>query len=184
MTVVYYLTKEWRESDGGVLVDLQTGTRHVPLFNSAVLFTVPRFHEVTPVTAARPRFGIFGWFLKPGRSYDLLLADEPAKVGGKEGASGQQQPPEEAKKDDTEQQPEAAKEGAEEGTKTQQPARRLEPARARRKKRRREGAAGAAGGECGDAPGEGPALQCPLARRLLAKLARKKGPSNRQVPDV
>ena len=25
VTVVYYLTKEWQESDGGVLVDLQTG---------------------------------------------------------------------------------------------------------------------------------------------------------------
>jgi hypothetical protein len=174
--------------------------RHVPLFNSAVLFTVPRFHEVTPVTAARPRYSIFGWFLQRGRSYDLLLADAPAKVGGKEGATGKQQPPEEAKNDDTEQLPEEAKEGAEDGgmeqrseaakegakmrQQHQHPARRLEAARARRKKRRREGATGVASGERGDAAREDPAPQCRLARRLLAKLARKKGPSNSQVLDV
>jgi hypothetical protein len=36
---------------------------------------VPRFHEVTAVTASRPRYSIFGWFLKPGRIYPLRLSE-------------------------------------------------------------------------------------------------------------
>ena len=35
---IFYLTKGWDESLGGAFVDLQTGERHVPVFNSLVAF--------------------------------------------------------------------------------------------------------------------------------------------------
>lgn len=80
IAVIYYLTKDWREEYGGVLVDIETGTRHVPQFNSLIAFDVPRFHEVTAVTAPRPRFSIFGWFLTEGRKYELLTAEQQART--------------------------------------------------------------------------------------------------------
>ena len=46
---IFYLTKSWRHSDGGVLIDRQGpgGDREfVPEFNSAMLFRVPRLHAV------------------------------------------------------------------------------------------------------------------------------------------
>lgn len=62
VTLVYYLTKGWSKELGGCFVDLEAadapgGRRiYVPQFNTAVLFRVPRFHQVTPVTTTRPRW--------------------------------------------------------------------------------------------------------------------------------
>lgn len=36
----------------------------IPRFNSAIAFRVPRYHEVTPLAAPRPRYSLFGWFLQ------------------------------------------------------------------------------------------------------------------------
>ncbi len=43
---------------GGALVDLEGGATHVPRFNRVVAFRIPRWHEVTAVTAARPRLSV------------------------------------------------------------------------------------------------------------------------------
>mmetsp|Transcript_26367 Transcript_26367/g.84485 ORF Transcript_26367/g.84485 Transcript_26367/m.84485 type:complete len:283 (-) Transcript_26367:693-1541(-) len=69
IAVIFYLTKEWEESYGGLLVDGQTGDVYVPEFNSIVAFYVPRTHEVTPLAVARPRYSVFGWFLSPEDLY-------------------------------------------------------------------------------------------------------------------
>ena len=45
---------------------------YVPQFNSVIAFKVPRYHQVTPVSSSQPRFSVFGWFLQPGRLYDLF----------------------------------------------------------------------------------------------------------------
>jgi hypothetical protein len=76
IAVIYYLTKDWKESDGGTLVDIPTGTSYVPEFNSLVAFRIPRFHEVKAVTADRARYSIFGWFLTEGIIYDLFKGGE------------------------------------------------------------------------------------------------------------
>ena len=81
LAIIYYLTKDWTESDGGVLIDLHEGTRkrYIPKFNSLVAFEVPRFHEVTSVKkrlGRDPRFSIFGWFLEEGNIYSFLADTE------------------------------------------------------------------------------------------------------------
>jgi Rps23 Pro-64 3,4-dihydroxylase Tpa1-like proline 4-hydroxylase len=58
---IYYLTRGWSEADGGHLVDLEAPGRpqqHLPAFNSVVLFRIPRWHEVKPVTGDRPRYSV------------------------------------------------------------------------------------------------------------------------------
>ena len=45
---------------------------YVPQFNSIIAFKVPRYHQVTPVSSSQPRYSVFGWFLQPGRLYDLF----------------------------------------------------------------------------------------------------------------
>lgn len=76
---IYYLSKDWRRDYGGLLVDCESGTEYVPEFNSVVLFRIPRMHEVTPVTiTSQKRLSIFGWFLRPGRLYDLQLSEPTA----------------------------------------------------------------------------------------------------------
>ena len=87
ITLVYYLAKDWKPEMGGAFVDLVTGIKHVPEFNSAVFFKVPRFHEVEAVALDRPRYSIFGWYLLPGELYDLFDGKE-GNGGGKEKNSG------------------------------------------------------------------------------------------------
>lgn len=60
-----------------------------PKFNRLVVFSVPRYHQVTPVVpqpaasgAPRLRLSIFGWFLQPGRLYPLLAADSADGIVG------------------------------------------------------------------------------------------------------
>mmetsp|Transcript_62315 Transcript_62315/g.115650 ORF Transcript_62315/g.115650 Transcript_62315/m.115650 type:complete len:301 (-) Transcript_62315:143-1045(-) len=65
VALIYYLTKNWDEAYGGLLIDnLRDGPRIiVPEFNSMVCFLVPREHQVTRVAEGAPtRYSIFGWF--------------------------------------------------------------------------------------------------------------------------
>lgn len=74
IAVIYYLTKDWTLGMGGALVDLEDPGGHctyVPMYNSAVVFLVPRFHQVTPVTAPRPRFSVRGWDAEGGAVWAL-----------------------------------------------------------------------------------------------------------------
>ncbi|KAK3241218.1 hypothetical protein CYMTET_48996 [Cymbomonas tetramitiformis] len=64
IAVIFYLTKSWDEADGGCFIDHATGDVYVPEFNSLIAFRVPRLHSVTPVKVRRPRYSIFGWFLR------------------------------------------------------------------------------------------------------------------------
>ena len=74
---IYYLTPTWKASYGGVLVDEVTGTHIVPKFNRLVLFEVPRLHRVTAVRPnAPPRLSVFGWWLTPGKLYELDVDDD------------------------------------------------------------------------------------------------------------
>eukprot|EP01134_Creolimax_fragrantissima_P000986 CFRG0986T1 len=75
IAIIYYLTKDWTAADGGGLLDMVTNKVHVPEFNSVVAFQVPRFHEVQPMVSERPRFSIFGWFMQPGKTYDLEIEE-------------------------------------------------------------------------------------------------------------
>ncbi|KAI8468679.1 MAG: hypothetical protein J3K34DRAFT_477473 [Monoraphidium minutum] len=83
VAAIYYLTPDWKEEWGGHLLDMETGQAHVPEFNTLIAFRIPRFHVVTPVDTDQPRYSIFGWFLEPGRLYDLQLkGGEEAEGGG------------------------------------------------------------------------------------------------------
>ena len=57
---------------------------YVPEFNSIAAFRVPRWHIVTPVACDEPRYSVFGWFLSPGRLYELQLGSG----GGVSGSGG------------------------------------------------------------------------------------------------
>mmetsp|Transcript_95574 Transcript_95574/g.274266 ORF Transcript_95574/g.274266 Transcript_95574/m.274266 type:complete len:311 (-) Transcript_95574:582-1514(-) len=62
---IWYLTRDWKETYGGCLVDHGSGDARtiVPQFNSAVIFEVPRDHEVTEMVEGSPsRYTVFGWF--------------------------------------------------------------------------------------------------------------------------
>ncbi len=114
LAVVYYCSSVWDASWGGALVDLEssdcssdaaadaarsaaasTGLQlplkaklFPPKFNRLVVFSVPRFHQVTPVApqpataAPRLRLSVFGWFLQPGRRYPLMTGDSSSRGGG------------------------------------------------------------------------------------------------------
>ena len=76
VAIIYYVgdgeTKEWREDMGGLLIDCEDGDRkYMPQFNSCVMFTIPRYHIVTPVVSPHNRYSIFGWTLQPGKLYEL-----------------------------------------------------------------------------------------------------------------
>lgn len=69
---ILYLSKGWKAKFGGALIDLQDRAEHVPSFNTFIAFTVPRMHAVGPVLVEdRPRLSLFGWWLQPGRLYEL-----------------------------------------------------------------------------------------------------------------
>jgi len=65
IAAVYYLNKAWPKDAGGFFVDLPTGRRFPPAFNTLIVFEVPRMHEVTKVANGMRRFSIFGWWLVP-----------------------------------------------------------------------------------------------------------------------
>lgn len=71
VAVIYYLTPNWTAEDGGALVDIEGKKTYVPEYNSVVSFTIPRWHEVQPCLKNKPRYSVFGWFLKPGQLYEL-----------------------------------------------------------------------------------------------------------------
>lgn len=67
VALILYLTKDWQESKGGVLIDRGPPDKpllrtFVPQFNTAVIFEVPRLHEVTAVRTKTARYSIFGWY--------------------------------------------------------------------------------------------------------------------------
>ncbi|PNW85431.1 hypothetical protein CHLRE_03g186100v5 [Chlamydomonas reinhardtii] len=130
LAVIYYLTKDWKEEYGGVLVDLEdtaagpSGRRYVPQWNSVVAFKVPRYHAVTALTTDRPRYSIFGWFLLPGKRYPLFTGDDLEQhkqrtLRAKHGQQPEQEPEEEGGEDEEEDKDEEGEEGeglaAEEG---------------------------------------------------------------------
>uniref|UniRef100_A0A383W562 Fe2OG dioxygenase domain-containing protein n=1 Tax=Tetradesmus obliquus TaxID=3088 RepID=A0A383W562_TETOB len=92
---IYYLTHGWSEADGGHLVDLEAPggpQQHLPAFNSVVAFRIPRWHEVKPVTGDRPRYSIFGWFLEPGKLYELNTGEEAPPQQHSEAVHGAAEP--------------------------------------------------------------------------------------------
>lgn len=82
IALIYYCSKDWKKEYGGELLDMVTGKEYVPEYNSLVAFHVPRFHEVKPVLAPSvERYSVFGWFFKPGISYELWNGEDvPSSV--------------------------------------------------------------------------------------------------------
>ncbi|PSC76917.1 cupin superfamily subfamily [Micractinium conductrix] len=189
LTCVYYLTSDWQEEWGGALVDLEAppeegeeaaeaggsdaalqrraarrhsrgqGRLYVPRWNSAVFFRVPRYHAVTPLTTDRPRYSVFGWFLQPGRLYELYTGE------GEQDGEQQQQDEEQQKEktsdrrtDGQAQQGRLQQGDAAAAAPTAEQQQQRPGGKRRHKKQRRQKAA------------EG-APQCLLAQRLLARLA-------------
>lgn len=61
---ILYLSEDWPEENGGLLIDLggETATPIAPRFNRLVTFGVPRDHEVTPVVGEGDRLTVYGWW--------------------------------------------------------------------------------------------------------------------------
>jgi len=82
VAVIIYFTENWTQEYGGCLVDLNAAGKPklvVPEFNSAVMFLVPRDHEVTQMHPGSPgRYTAFGW----------LADDEPYGQGNPYGRQG------------------------------------------------------------------------------------------------
>jgi hypothetical protein len=70
---IWYLTRDWSESDGGHLVDLEKKQEEhlLPIYNSLAVFEVPHMHAVKPVITDRYRYSIFGWWHQQGKRYEL-----------------------------------------------------------------------------------------------------------------
>jgi hypothetical protein len=98
VAIIVYLSKNWTAAEGGILHDVQRDEEHVPTFNTAIAFRVPRLHAVTPVLGSRPRLSFFGWYLRPVDpdvaatlgfpALSLSLAVPPAIEAAPLGASG------------------------------------------------------------------------------------------------
>jgi hypothetical protein len=109
IAAVLHLSKGWKPSFGGAFVDLEGQREFFPKFNTLLLFRVPRMHFVGPVLSARQRrYSVFGWWLAPGKLYDLDGAaeeeeapheahDGPAE-GGKRARASSRRPPAEAQR--------------------------------------------------------------------------------------
>lgn len=69
LACVLYLNKDWdARRAGGHFLDLKTGRKHAPLFNTLVVFRVPRMHAVEAVRGKDregvQRLSLFGWWLR------------------------------------------------------------------------------------------------------------------------
>eukprot|EP00960_Hanusia_phi_P057500 763583-Hanusia_phi.AAC.11 len=63
---ILYLNEDWSAEDGGLFMD-EEDTKHPtysPSWNTLVTFKVPRWHLVTPVTANKIRWSVYGWSLE------------------------------------------------------------------------------------------------------------------------
>ncbi|CAE7226674.1 unnamed protein product [Symbiodinium pilosum] len=66
VAAAYYLNKDWQPSFGGHFTDLADPSlpvRHLPEFNTLVVFEVPRLHSVEAVHGLHARYSLFGWWL-------------------------------------------------------------------------------------------------------------------------
>lgn len=105
IAVVYYLSRDFTEDDGGAFVDLNDGGKFrekilklrilyffanvlsvddkpkpiVPKFNTLVSFVIPREHAVSPVVTDKVRYSLFGWFLKPVEAQEEEVDDGGAE---------------------------------------------------------------------------------------------------------
>jgi len=86
VAAVFYLNKGWKRCYGGELLDLETGKKYLPAFNSLVVFSVPRMHQVSAVRAppGRARFSLFGWWLEKGHKSAGQEREEEVDEGDKE----------------------------------------------------------------------------------------------------
>ncbi|EKX46617.1 hypothetical protein GUITHDRAFT_107400 [Guillardia theta CCMP2712] len=79
---ILYLNEEWSAEDGGLFMDEEDKNHptYSPSWNSLVTFKVPRWHLVTPVTANKIRWSVYGWSLEERvdigtRFFRFLLAN-------------------------------------------------------------------------------------------------------------
>lgn len=105
VALIYYLTKDWRPEQGGLLVDADAGAQAakavVPEFNSLIAFLVPREHWVSEMAEkAPPRFSLFGWLhdlepygdeLKPLGASSMLEQQEEVVRVSSAAAAGKRQ---------------------------------------------------------------------------------------------
>eukprot|EP00435_Cladocopium_sp_Y103_P006610 s2158_g2.t1 len=86
VAAAYYLNKEWKATAGGQFVDMAASKHvlHSPDFNTLVAFEVPRLHAVRALRGRRPRYSLFGWWLRPGaRAKGTKGMARPAAKGRK-----------------------------------------------------------------------------------------------------
>ena len=82
---MYYknMSQRMRTSAPPLILSRPHTFRYVPEYNSLIAFTIPRYHEVCAVASPnRPRYSIFGWFLREGKIYDLYKGEEANHSGG------------------------------------------------------------------------------------------------------
>eukprot|EP01127_Copromyxa_protea_P009186 TRINITY_DN214_c0_g1_i10.p1 TRINITY_DN214_c0_g1~~TRINITY_DN214_c0_g1_i10.p1 ORF type:complete len:644 (-),score=207.53 TRINITY_DN214_c0_g1_i10:45-1976(-) len=99
IAVVYYLSRDFNEEDGGAFVDLNAGDDQpkpfIPKFNSLVAFNIPREHAVAPVLSDKSRYSLFGWFLKPHLPTEEEQGEdseaEPEEPEGQEGSGEEEE---------------------------------------------------------------------------------------------
>lgn len=102
---VFYLNKDWDASKrGGHFVDLKTGTKHPPDFNSLVVFRVPRMHAVEEVRGEDrdgvSRLSLFGWWLREEEEKKKKARRRKKKVPKTQKPPSEQATPPEPKQED------------------------------------------------------------------------------------